>query len=638
MSDDPAASPPPDRSPPGLPGPATVAAPGAPASRGVRAATKKPSRAGLVALIVFLLLPLGLCVPLCLLSGPPGVQAGTILELDLEEPLDEAGLAGPIPFLPSQGRTLMDVLLALEKAKSDPKVKGLIARVGAGQSLATVQELREALASFRAAGKPAVAWSEGFGEMSPGVSGYVLATAFDEIWLQPSGDVGLSGLFGEAMFLRGALDKLGVEPQLSGRKEYKSAIEQFTETGFTPASREAMERLLQSLTEQIVDDILASRPSTAGGTREGVRALLEGGPLGAQQALAQGLVDKLGYKDEAFAAVKARVGGEPDVLWLQRYAERAGVAYADKGAGPAVALILAKGAVMRGKNSVDPLSGGQSFGSDTTSAAIRAATDDDEVKVILLRVDSPGGSYVASDTIWRALEQAKARGKRVVVSMGDLAASGGYFVSMGADRIVADRATITGSIGVYAGKLVTAGMWEKIGVAFEAVAASPEVDPSHFSNDVGYSPAARKTLEATLDRIYLDFTTKAAEGRKMPLEKLEPLARGRIWSGADAKEHGLIDETGGFLRAIEAAREVAGIEKGAPLRLRSFPKKRPPLEELLAILRGEPGENSDDVSSAGASLIAPDALRAARVLARLAAGLDGAGGRVLEAPLPRIAP
>lgn len=587
--------------------------------------------------MLLLLLPLGLCAPFCLFAGPPSVEPGTVLEIDLEVPLDEVGTGGPVPFLPAEGRTLMDVLLALEKAKTDPHVKGLVARVGSGQSLATVQELREALASFRASGKPAIAWAESFGEMSPGVSGYVLATAFDEIWLQPSGDVGLSGLFGETVFMRGALDKLGIEPQMSGRKEYKNAVNQFTETTFTPAHKEAMERLLQSYTEQIVDDLVASRPKL--GDEAAVRALLEGGPLSAKQALEKGLVDKLGYKDEVTASVKERLGGRDvgnDVhrLWVHRYGERAGLAYEDKGPGDVVALIVAKGTVTRGKNSVDPLSGGQSFGSDTISAAIRQAAADDDVKVILLRVDSPGGSYVASDTVWRAVEQAKAKGKKVVASMGDLAASGGYFVSMGADRVVAERATLTGSIGVYAGKLVTAGLWEKLGVGFEAVAASPDVDPSYFSNDVGYSPAARKHLEETLDRIYLDFTTKAAAGRKLPYEQLEPLAHGRVWTGADAKERGLVDDTGGFLRAVEVARELAGIAKDAPLRLRRFPEEKPPLAQLMAALQGEPGENSDDVQSASV-VKSPAVARAASTFAELAGAMDAA---VLQTPAWRIAP
>lgn len=616
---------------------------------------KQTSKAGLVGLLLVILVPVAMCAPLCLMTAKPGIGGSTVLELDLEQPLDEVGLAGALPLLPPTGSTLMDVVRILEQAKGDDKVKALVARVGSGQSLANVQELREAIASFRASGKPTIAYAESFGEMSPGVGAYVLASAFDEIWLQPSGELMLTGMFGEGAFFRGALDKLGVDPQISGRKEFKNAVNQYTETTFTPPHREATERILASYQEQIVADISASRPKVGD-----VGALLLGGPLSAQQALERGLIDKLGYKDEVIASLKQRFGEEPKLLWAQRYGERAGMKFADEGGGPVVALVVAKGAVTRGRSGFDPLSGNQSFGSDTTSAAIRAATADDEVRVILLRIDSPGGSYVASDTIWRAVQQARAKGKVVVASMGDLAASGGYFVAMGADRIIADRATLTGSIGVFAGKLVTAGLWEKVGVNFEAIAASPAVDVSLFSNDIPYGEAAKLHLEAMLDRIYLDFTTKAAAGRRLPYQQLEGLAHGRVWTGADAQQRGLVDELGGFLRAVELCAQLASSSPSSPaptsspsspssptpntkaavpsdasrVRLRAFPREKPVLEQLLAAVRGEPGENSDDVS--GAELrVSPAFVRAAALLAGAAAQIDAG---VLTAQLPKVLP
>jgi protease-4 len=652
MSTDPTTSTDPAASAPAASAPVSAAAPTAmPPSRSApvtRAVTvpppKKPSRKALIGFLLVVLLPLAMCAPLCLMQGPANVDDVTLLELDLEQPLDEVGLDGAmVPFLPAQGATLMDVLRAIEKAKGDPKVKGIVARVGTGNSLANIQELREALASFKESGKITVAYAESFGEMAPGVGGYAMATAFDEIWLQPSGDVMLTALFGEGAFFRGAFDKAGVEPQISGRKEYKNAVNQYTETTFTAPHREAMERLLTSYEEQLVDDIAASRGSKLGGNdaKSAVKALLLGGPLSSKDALEKGLVDHLGYKDEVLAAAKERVKGtgsadDVKLLWVQRYGERAGLAFADEGTAPVVALIVAKGAVTRGKNGFDALSGSQSFGSDTTTAAIRAAAADDDVKVILLRVDSPGGSYVASDTIHRALEQAKTvHGKKVVVSMGDLAASGGYFVAMNADTIVASRATITGSIGVFAGKFVTTGLWEKVGVAFEPITSASAVDPSLYSNDMPYSEGAQKQLDAILDRIYLDFTTKAAAGRKMAYEKLEPLAHGRVWTGADAKERGLVDELGGFLVAVKASAKAAGATDGN-VRLRPFPRAKEPFEELLAAVRGEPGENSDDVSGASAVELRAPALRAVRTLAGVAS--DELDGAVLRARVPQVMP
>ncbi len=623
----PTGAPPPD-------GSATVASSPATSGPAQAAPKKKSSRGGIIALLVIVLAAFAMCTPLCFIGGTPSVGGDTVLEIDLEQPLDETAGAGPIPFLPGgTGKTLLDVERALDKAKSDPHVKGLVARVGSGNSLATVQELRESVLAFRAAGKPAIAWSEGFGEMSPGLGAYDLATAFDEVWLQPSGDVGLGGVFSETMFLRGALDKLGVEPEMHGRKEYKNAVNQLTETTYTPAHREALGRMLQSYEEQIIDDIVAARPKL--GDKAAVKALVESGPISAQEALDKGLVDKLGYKDEVMASLKARFGKDEERLWVRRYAERAGVSDEDKGAGPVVALIVAKGSVTRGQNGVDPLGGGESFGSDSMRAAIKAAADDDDVKVILLRVDSPGGSYVASDSIWRAIKQAQKKGKKVVASMGDLAASGGYFVSMAADRVVAERGTLTGSIGVFAGKMVTAQMWQKLGVNFEPLAASPDIDVSNYSNDVPYSEAAEQNLEHTLDRIYLDFTKKAADARKMDYDKLEALAHGRVWTGADAKERGLVDELGGFMAAVDAARELAGAPKGAAVRLRPFPKRRSTLEEILAQLRGAPGDNSDDLDTEAVVRPSPAVLRAARALVQ-AAHAESAG--VLEAPPMEVRP
>ncbi|OGQ10427.1 MAG: hypothetical protein A2138_08270 [Deltaproteobacteria bacterium RBG_16_71_12] len=295
---------------------------------------------------------------------------------------------------------------------------------------------------------------------------------------------------------------------------------------------------------------------------------------------------------------------------------------------------MAHGPVTRGRSSADPLSGDASFGSDTVGAALRNAAADEDVAAILLRVDSPGGSYVASDTIWREVARAKENGKPVVVSMGDLAASGGYFVAMGGDRVFASRATLTGSIGVFGGKVVTAGMWDKVGVGFETVKSGDDVDASFFSTDEPYSARARAWLEGELDRIYADFTAKAAQGRKMPLDQLEPLAHGRVWSGADAKERGLVDDLGGFLPALDAAVAAGGLPADS-YALREFPRRRPPLEQLLAALSGNDGDNSDDVDAVTLEVAAADvaALRALRAAVGAAGPLDRS---VLRAELPRL--
>lgn len=593
----------------------------------------RSSRAGLIILVLLLLLPMALCAPLCFVSVPAGVSSGTVLELDLEQPLDEGG--GAPALLGGEGRTLLDALMALRAAKDDPDVVAVVARVGGGgQGVATAQELREALAELRAAGKPALAFAETFGEMSPGTSGYALATAFDEIWLQPSGELNLTRAAGEAMFLRGAFDKAGVVPQISQRKEYKNAANQYMQTGLTDAHREAMTALLSSIERQVVDDIAQGRPRLGGA--DAVRQMLSGGPLSAQAALERGLVDKLGYRDELMAALQTRLrqsgalsaDGTPRFLWLHKYAERAELPTRE-GLGRAVALIVAHGAVTRGRSNADPLSGEGTFGSDTVGAALRSAAADEDVAAILLRVDSPGGSYIASDSIWREVARARENGKPVVVSMGDLAASGGYFVAMGADRVFASRGTLTGSIGVFGGKVVTAGLWDKVGVGFETVASGDDVDTSFFSTDHLYSERAQAWLDGELDRIYADFTGKAAQGRKMPLEQLEPLAHGRVWSGADAKERGLVDDLGGFLAALDAA-AAAGALAPDEVRLREFPRRRPPLQQILDTLSGNDGENSDDVEAV--TLEVP----AARVLGSIAGAAAALDQQVLSASVPRL--
>lgn len=611
--------------------PVVPAAPAPPPGRPPNRA--RSSRAGLIILLLLLLLPLALCAPLCFVSMPAGVASGTVLELDLEQALDEGG--GGAALLGGEGRTLLDALLALRAAKTDPDVVAVVARVGgSGQGIATAQELRAAIAELRAAGKPAFAYAETFGEMSPGTSGYALATAFDEIWLQPSGELNLTRASGEAMFLRGAFDKAGVVPQISQRKEYKNAANQYMQTSLTDAHREAMTALLASIESQVVDDIAQGRPRL--GDAAAVRQLLSGGPLSAQAALERGLVDKLGYRDEMLAALQTRLvqagtlGSEakPRFLWLHKYAERAELPTRER-LGRAVALIVAHGAVTRGRSNADPLSGESTFGSDTISAALRAAAADDDVAAILLRVDSPGGSYVASDTIWREVARARDNGKPVVVSMGDLAASGGYFVAMGADRVFASRGTLTGSIGVFGGKVVTTGLWDKVGVGFETVASGTDVDTTYFSTDHPYSERAQAWLDGELDRIYGDFTGKAAQGRKMPLEQLEPLAHGRVWSGADAKARGLVDDLGGFLAALDAAAAAGGLAADEVV-LREFPRRRPPIEQVLAALSGNDGDNSDDVEAVRMQL---PALRALGAAAGLAGALDH---QVLSAPVPRL--
>ena len=507
-----------------------------------------------------------------------------LLELDLTEPPPETPPADPLGYLQARRRqTLRGMVDALRDAAEDDRVAGLVARVGGAVPLARAQELREAVGAFAATGKPAVAWAETFGEGGPGTVPYLLATGFGELWLQPSGDLGLTGVFVEATFVRGALDKVGLEPQLAQRHEYKNAVDMLTRHGFTDAHREAVARVAASAAEQVVDAVAAAR----GLTPERVRELIDAAPLSAEQARAAGLVDRVGYRDEVYADVRRRVG-DAKLLFLARY-RRAQAPARMLGAvrrrgRPAIAQVTVAGPIQQGRSRRGPLPGGPSAGSDTVAAALRSAGRDDSVGAVVLRVDSPGGSYVASDVIWREVTRLRAAGKPVVASMGDVAASGGYFVAMGADAIVAQPGTLTGSIGVFSGKVVTAGLLDRLGIGTEAVVEGRQA--RMFSSRVGFDDEQWRRLEEWLDRVYADFVGKVAGTRQLTRERAHELARGRVWTGADAYERGLVDELGGLCRAAELARERAGLPAGAELR------RWPPLTRRIGCPRRSPARTA----------------------------------------------
>jgi protease-4 len=513
------------------------------------------------------------------------IAADTVLEVDFEQAILEDSPDDPlVELISGKGVVVRDIVEALERAGGDARVKGLVARVGAApMGMAQVQELRDAVAAFRAAGKWTVAYAETFGEFGPGNGAYYLATAFDEIYLLPSGDVGLTGIVYESMFLRGTLDKLGVEPRMDHRKEYKNAMNTLTERAYTEAHREAMQKVMDSQFAQMVRGVAAGR----GLAEAQVRGLFDRGPyLGAEAARAD-LVDGVAYRDEVYEKVAAKAGGSPGYLALGSYLDRAGRPHQK---GETIALVYGLGGVQRGRSGYDPVFGDVTMGSDTVAGALRKAIKDDDVKAILFRVDSPGGSYVASDAIWRETVRAKQAGKPVIVSMGNVAGSGGYFVAMAADKIVAQPGTITGSIGVLGGKMLTSGLWEKLGVSWDEVHSS--ANSRMFTGTHDYSPEEWARFQAWLDRVYEDFTGKVADGRGLPREKVLQIAKGRIWSGEDAKAIGLVDELGGFPVALRLAREAAGLAPDAPVRLKIFPEKRTFLQALLDRERGEPSESA----------------------------------------------
>jgi len=524
---------------------------------------------GLTLVVLLLVLTVAL-----VMRASARIPGRTILEVNLETPLIEDVPDDAMARAMLSGRPIVrDLVEALERAAADRRVRGLLARVGgAPLGPAQVQELREAVRAFRARKRFAIAWGETFGEFSGSGGSYYLATAFDEIWLQPSGDIGLTGILMESPFVRGTLDKLAVKPRMDHRHEYKNALNTLTEKKYTPAHREAVEKVMHSWFSQMVRGISEGRRLS----EDQVRELIDRGPFLGREALDAKLVDGLAYRDEIHEKVKQKAGAGAEFLSWGTYLDRAGRPHAS---GRTIALIYGVGGVRRGKSGFDPLFGEPAMGSDTVSAAFRAAVEDKDVKAILFRIDSPGGSYVASDTIWRDTARARKAGKPVIASMGDLAGSGGYFVAMAADKIVAQPGTITGSIGVLGGKLYTPGLWEKLGITWDEVHVGRNA--RMWSGAWDYSPEEWARGQALLDRIYTDFTSKVAEGRRLPKERVLQIARGRIWTGEDAKALGLVDELGGFSAALRLAKKAAGIPESEEVNLRVFPPKRGTLELLI---------------------------------------------------------
>ena len=510
-----------------------------------------------------------------------GVPNGCILELDLQSLPPETSGFDPMAFIAGGGRPLLlrQAVAAIHRAAEDTRIAGLIARVQLSAAPpGAVQELREAIVAFTAA-KPSLAWAETY----PGTLSYYLASAFREVWMQPSGTVGLIGFATNALFLRDALDKAGLQAQFIARGEYKSAANMFTQDRYTEAHREADSRLIESLHNQVWQGIAESRRLDVSALDE----LADRAPLLRDDALSAALIDRVGFRDEAYRRIGELTDPDADSnpdsddapprLFLSRYAQTRhaqtrehGPSLPGRKAKPAVAVITVAGPIVggRGGPGLSPF-GRSSAGGDTIAAALREAGADDDVKAVVLRVDSPGGSVSASETIWREVCRVRAAGKPVVASMGSVAASGGYYVAMAAEVIVANPATITGSIGVITGKLVARELKDRLGVGSEPLRTNVNADA--WSVNSPFTAEQYDMVEAEANLFYDDFVRRVAEARKMSVEDVGIVARGRVWTGADAIERGLIDELGGLRTAVRRAKVLAGLDIDATIHLVDYP-------------------------------------------------------------------
>lgn len=543
----------------------------------------------LLGLVAVLALVGGGIVAWKLASPAPSLPGAMILTADLNGGLVDGPNEDTLSRLLVGSKTsLRDAVEALERAAGDPRVKGLYIRLGDdSMALAKVQQLRDAVRAFRAKGKFALAFAESFGELGPGTRPYYLATAFDEIWLQPLGSVGLTGLRAEVPFLRGTLDRLGIEAKFDHRSEYKSAMNSLTDTEMTAPQREETEALLDSAEMQIVEGIAEARKLTP----DAVKGLIDHGPFLAEDALNQKLVDRIGYRDEAVTRLHERTGSGAEIVRLSRYLRGAGRPH---DSGPAIALIYGTGLITRG-GSGNSLTGDEASAAKLTRA-FRDAFRDSAVRAIVLRIDSPGGSAVASETIWREVLRARERGKPVIASMGDTAASGGYYIAAPADKIVAEPATITGSIGVLAGKLVVGGLFRKLGISMDS--AERGANAGMYSLTQDFTPEQRQRLEGFLDETYRGFKHHVAAGRHLSEDAVEAVAKGRVWTGADAKAKGLVDELGGYDAAFRLAKEAAQIPADSPFKIVTYPREKDTLEMISDRLLDKDSDSSGESSAA----------------------------------------
>jgi protease-4 len=524
-----------------------------------------------------------------------GVPNGCVLELDLLTAPPETTGFDPMAIISGGGRpmALREAVAAIHRAVEDDRVAGLIARVQLPAAAAgPVQELRAAIAAFSDE-KPSLAWAETY----PGTLSYYLASAFREVWMQPSGTVGLVGFATSALFLRDALDKAGIEAQFVARGEYKSAANLFTQDRYTDAHREADSRLLASLHGQVWQAVAESRHIDPAAVDE----LANKAPLLRDAAVTGRLVDRIGFRDEAYARISELVGAPgispetgdadsdphaPPRMYLTRYAKatapRPGPqmpSIPGRKSKPTVAVVTLHGPIVSGRGGPQVLPfGNSSAGGDTIAAALREAAADDAVSAIVLRVDSPGGSVCGSETIWREVNRIREGGTPVVASMGAVAASGGYYVSMGANKIVANAGTITGSIGVVTGKLVARELKDRLGVGSDSVRTNENADA--WSINKPFTDEQHAHVEAEADLFYTDFVERVAAGRKLSVEAVDAVARGRVWTGADALERGLVDELGGLRTAINRAKVLAGFDEDDHARIVSYPGS-----SFLAFLR-----------------------------------------------------
>ncbi|WP_428681122.1 signal peptide peptidase SppA [Reyranella sp.] len=497
-----------------------------------------------------------------------------VLSLDLRSLPPETTSTGLLSGgLFGGSRDIVETVQLLWQAADDPRVVGLYVEIGDEDGgMARVQELRQAIAHFRGKGKFTVGFAESLGSGGRHVADYYLAAALEQIWLQPSGGFGVTGIAVETPFLKGGLDKLGVKVEGGKRYEYKSAPDSFTETGYSRPARENLQQLIDSLFDQFVADVARDRKIEAAQ----LRRLIDTAPHESEQARRDGLVDKIGYRTDALEDVYQRANGKRDLVTLDEYA---GDGARPKTNGEVIALVRASGAIASGGGNGSPLDDEAMANAEDVVEALENASQAKDVRAIVLRIDSPGGTYPAADAIADAVGRARAAGKPVIISMGDIAASGGYLAAVRGDVIVAQPTTITASIGVFSIWPMAQELLTSVGINVERVSVGRNA--GMHSTFQPPTPAQRAAINRELDVIYAAFTAQVAESRNLDANRIDAAARGRVFSGIDAKRAGLVDELGGLQLALNIAKAKAGIDEGRKVEIRRYPDETDRFQRLI---------------------------------------------------------
>lgn len=519
--------------------------------------------------IIILLGVLGIMSPSSKLSAIPDKS---ILTIDFDQNYTEVRSDDFIAeFTDKSSYSFFDLVRAINAAADDDRIKAISATIGTTPlGLAQIEEIGQSIDHFQSKGKTAYIFSNGMGSFGQGSKEYLLSSYFKEIWLQPNSDVGLTGLSIEVPFFKKLFKKIGIEPEFYTRYEYKTAVNSLIDADFTPQFRQEMESLGKGLYLTLITCIMKNRHLSGVKIEDSINQA----PLFAEEAVAAGLADEVGYRQDLRQKLKKLYNAK--IYDINDY--MAHIIDYQGSQLPEIAVMVLEGVIENGKSTNNPLNDAV-IGSETVLSQLDELAAHKNLKALILRINSPGGSYTASDEIWAALESFKKENNiPIIVSMSNYAASGGYFIALAGDYIIAENSTLTGSIGVLGGKIVLEGLWDKLGVHWGSLNYGKNA--GILSMNHKFSPSEKAVFNRSLDRIYADFTAKVSTARHIDPEKMDELARGRVWLGKNAVDNGLVDQLGGFEQALSEAKKRAQIAPDTEFGLVYYPRRQSFQEKL----------------------------------------------------------